>query len=440
MHKLESDVAQYYVYYPLALVVLAFGLCALVWAGKSRRTLGFLVAGSGLLLLLLKTLTNENPLNDFQILLQGGDCVIRGQDPYKLPVMPFPPTALPLFAVLAELPRHSLLVTWLAASVIATLSLIPLARRCLILQADTSRFDLDGPALWALAAVFSLSISLHFAIKAGNLSIFVSLCILLAILFQSQGRGLSAGVCLALATVKPQTLLPFLLLFLRRSDLRTWMALAVVSLLLCLSGSPISELPARFRGEMDNITRLTEFGELNDYSFEAPQDQNIIGFNRLVYCLGMRNRVAIRWIQHSLVAAFGAWLLSLALWPRAFPRDALCSITSLYSLVFFYHRTYDLAILALPLVYATSRLRSSQPVERRLCLVSLVTMLAVMYIHPTFVEVALRKLTGGTRVWEPLGEAFVFPYATWAILGVMACLATAARINADAPRDYSSQP
>ncbi|MGO9913939.1 MAG: glycosyltransferase 87 family protein [Isosphaeraceae bacterium] len=438
MHNPESNVAQYYVYYPLALVVLALGLCVLAWAGRRRRALGILVTASGLLLLLLKTVTNENPLNDFLILLQGGDCVIRGQDPYDLPVMPFPPTALPLFAVLAELPRHGLLITWLAASVIATLSLIPLARRCLILQAGTSRFDLDGPALWALTTVFSLSISLHFAIKAGNLSIFVALCILLAILLQSKGWGLAAGACLALATVKPQTLLPFLLLFLRRSDVRTWVALAVVSLVLCLSGSPISELPARFRGEMDNIARLTAFGELNDYSFESPQDQNMIGFNRLVYCLGMRNRVAIRWIQISLVAAFGAWLLTMARGPRGFPRDAFCSIVSLYSLVFFYHRTYDMAILALPLVYAASRLGSTQPVERRLCLVSLVTMLAVMYIHPTFVEVALRKLTGGMRVWEPLGEAIVFPYATWAILGVMACLAAAAWKSADAPRHSAS--
>ena len=393
-----------------------------------------MVACSGLLLLVVKTVTNENPLGDLKTVLEGGDCVLNGQDPYALPVMPFPPTALPLFAGLAALPRQGLLVGWLAVTTIVTVSLVPLARRCLLSLAGPNRFDIDGPALWALSTLFSLSIALHIAIKAGNLSIVVSFFILLAILFQSHGLSFSAGACLALATVKPQTLLPFLLLFLRKSDIRTWVALVVVSLVLCLSGSPISELPNRIRGEMKNIAGLTQFGALNDYSFEAPQDNNIIAFNRLLYCLGMRNRDAISRIQLVLVVAIGAWLISLMVRPRDFPRDALCVLTALYSLVFFYHRGYDLAILALPLVYTASRLRSDEPTERRLCLASFVTMLLLMYIHPVFLEVALRKLTGAFRLVERIGEGIVLPYATWAVLGVMACVAIAGR-SAPAPSE-----
>jgi hypothetical protein len=439
MHGAEPKIAQYYLYYPLALTILALGLYALAWAGKSRRTLGIFVGAAGLLLLPLKTILLDNPFIDFHFLLSGGEYVNQGLDPYTLPQMPFPPTALPFFAILAALPRHGLKVAWLVASVIATAALIPLARRCLILQGESRRVDLDGPALWALTAMFSVSISLHVAIKEGNLSIFVALCILLAILSQAHGRGVLAGVCLALATFKPQTMLPFLLLFLRKSDLRTWVALAVVSLLLCIGGSPISELPARFRGEIAQINKLTEFGMVNDYSFEAPEDHNMIGFNRLVYCLGMRNRLAIRWIHVCCNAALGAWLLVLALRPRGFPRDAFCSILALYSLMFFYHRHYDLAMLALPLVYAASRLRSSQLLERQLCSVALIAMLAVMYLHPSSVRVAVPRLTGGTGVWERLGEAIVFPYIIWAILLAMACLTIAARLGAAAATD-SSQP
>ena len=439
MQVLESRAAQYYVYYPVALGILALGLYVLASAGKHRRTLGLLVLGSGLLLLVLKTIFLDNPFVDFAFVISGGDFVNHGRDPYTLPQMPFPPTALPLFAVLAALPYQGVKVAWLAASVVATVALIPLARRCLLSRSETSRFDLDGPALWVLTAMFSVSISLHVAIKEGNMSVLVTLCILLAIVLQSRGQGVAAGFCLALATIKPQTLLPFLMLFLRRSDLRTWVTLAVVSLLLCAAGSPIAEIPARFRGEIANVKKLTEFGAVNDYSFEAPVDHNIIGLNRLVYCLGMRDRVAIQWIHVSLNAALGIWLLTLALRPRGFPRDAFLAILSLYSLVFFYHRHYDLAMFAIPLVYCASRVRSSRPLERRLCFASLVIMLAVMDIHPSSVQVVLQKIFTGNGLWERLGEAFVIPYFIWAILAVMVCLTIVARLDSGAPADAASR-
>ncbi len=437
MDGVAERAARFYVYYPFALLVLVLGLYALVCAGKSRRTLSYVVVGCGMLLLLLKTTFLENAFVDFNFLLAGGDVVRRGEDPYKLAQMPFPPTVLGVFAALSSLPRKGVMVAWLFASVVVTVCLVPLARRCLILQSGTNRFDLDGPALWVLTTIFSVSVSLDVAIKEGNLSVLVTFCILLALLFQSQGRGVLSGVCLAVATFKPQTLLPFLILFLRKSDLRTWIALAVASLLLCAAGSPISELPDRFRGEFAMVARLSDVGKVNDYSFPGLVNQSIVGFNRLVYCLGLRDRVMISWVQTALVAVFGIWLVSLALQPKRFPRDTLYSLIALYSMLFFYHRHYDLPILALPLVYTASRLRSSQTLERRLCLAALVIMLATMYIHPMSVELVVRKLSAGKPVLERLCQALLLPYTIWAILISMACLAIATIKSTVADSDTS---
>jgi hypothetical protein len=62
-------------------------------------------------------------------------------------------------------------------------------------------------------------------------------------------------------------------------------------------------------------------------------------------------------------------------------------------------------------------------------------MLSLMYIHPMFLEVAFRKLTGTFPVMERFGEAVVLPYATWAVLGVIASLAIVGRISGCAPSE-----
>ena len=47
------------------------------------------------------------------------------------------------------------------------------------------------------------------------------------------------------------------------------------------------------------------------------------------------------------------------------PRAAVCSLVTLYSVVFFYHRIYDTVILTLPLVYCVGRARIEQGRSRR---------------------------------------------------------------------------
>ena len=83
-----------------------------------------------------------------------------------------------------------------------------------------------------LVAIAGLAICLSFSeaslkgLYLGQLGVFTAVMLLLALVAQGQGRPIWAGVCLFLATVKFVTVIPFLLLFLRRPDRWTWAVLS----------------------------------------------------------------------------------------------------------------------------------------------------------------------------------------------------------------------
>ena len=225
--------------------------------------------------------------------------------PYEIQAFANPPNSFPLFALFAALPRTYSAKIWTIVNVVAAVLLVPLARITLAAQVRGSRIVLPEPSVWALAAIVSLSIPVHFAMNLGQVSIFVAFCLLAALYCQSQHQAVLAGVFLALATVKPHTAIPILVLYLRKSDLRTWISLAVVTILLTLSTSSISEFPGRIADEMRNVAELSAAGKVNDYSFDNLYDHMIIGFDRTLYCLGLRDRSAIRLAQVIILAAIG---------------------------------------------------------------------------------------------------------------------------------------
>src|SRR5262249_1919096 len=142
----------------------------------------------------------------------------------------------------------------------------------------------------------------------GQLSVLVTVLVLAALYAQGHGRSGWAGAFLALATLKVGTMLPFLLLFLRRRDGWFWAALVVVSLGLCLASGHLADLPGLFRTGMDRVAQLEGPGIVNDYSFEGPRPENLLGFDRALYCLGMRDRGAIRVVQFVILLALGGWV------------------------------------------------------------------------------------------------------------------------------------
>ena len=70
-------------------------------------------------------------------------------------------------------------------------------------------------------------------------------------------------------------MLPFLLLFHRKTDLRTWVALPVIVLGLCLMTPRADDLPGRLTALLERIKELELPGRVNDYSFEGTRSENI---------------------------------------------------------------------------------------------------------------------------------------------------------------------
>jgi hypothetical protein len=270
-------------------------------------------------------------------------------------------------------------------------------------------------------------IALHFNVDLGQLATLEAACILAALACRARGWAVPAGVFLGLATIKPHSMIPFLVLFLRRRDLPAWIAMICTSALLCLGAGPLSELPERIRGDLHNIATMAEPGGTNDYSSAGPFGHTIVSLDRAFYCLGMRDRDAIRLAQCAVLGAGALWLLWLALRRRDYPPGHVTALVALYSVIFLYHRTYDTLILALPIVYAAWRARVGSVIERRWSLAALLAQLAVLFIHPKFVDLAVAKVGALSPKLGHIGQGLALPYATWLTILAMVCVTMGAR-------------
>jgi hypothetical protein len=362
---------------------------------------------------------------DYSLFWAAGRDVWAGLDPYaadRFARHPFlnPPTALPLFAVFAILPLRISLAIWTAGNVMACLSLVPLALRSLELQDDgpgcvrelcAHRWRLSPLAIAGLAICLSFSDDSLMGFYVGQLNVLVTVALLVALVAQGRARPVWAGFWLYIASSKIGTMLPFLLLFLRKADRWTWAVLAALMIASCTLTGSLTELPRRLATMVDRIEELSAPGKVNDYSFEGPRNASIIGFEALFYRLGMRDRAMIRDAQYVAVLAIGAWLVYLVCW-KSLPRPAASALVALYSAVFLYHRDYDMVILVLPLVYSVCQ-ACAQPVRGHWLFMALGSLVvAVLYLNAFLLE-PLANLTRVWGFWGRMVQATVLPYATW---------------------------
>jgi hypothetical protein len=377
---------------------------------------------------------------DYRFFWGAGNDIWAGLDPYGadgFAERPFlnPPSVLPLFAAFALLPFRASFLLWTALNVVACAGLIALAQRTLAAQ---ERLDArppggDGPA-WQLPQVVVLGLTSALMISdaslltlaLGQLSVMAAVAVLAALAAQARGRMIAAGVLLALATAKVGTMLPFLLLFLRKADWRAWVALAVTTLALCLAAVPAAELPGRLATMLDHIRQLEAPGQVNDYSFEGTQPENILGFEHAFYRLGLRDRTAVRLAQYAGVLLLGAWVARHVVGRDRLPRAAACSLVALYSTVFLYHRAYDTVILAPALVYCAGEARRAEGRARWLFAAGAVAILLVLNLDVGFLR-ALTRLSLSWGTWGRVVQALVLPYGTWLILLTMLLLVRGAR-------------
>jgi hypothetical protein len=418
----------YSVIYPTAAMALPLVFALMVGRRISARWLwaatGAAVIACGVRLIYLTWFAPQWGL-DHRIFWSVGQDILRSLDPYapeRIEGHTFlnPPSALPLFALFAALPFRSSLAVWCLIYTAAALGGVVLARRCLTVEGSETIARLPAAELGVLTATFVLSDACMATLELGQLALLVMALVLLALLAQGSGRPALAGVLLGLATIKVNTMLPFLILFLRRSDIRAWVALIGSVALLVVLGGHSEHLLDQCRVMLGLISELSRPGGINDLSYAGPSNEWILGFDHAMYRIGLRDRSALSLFNLVLDGLLGL-ALSWQLLTRRIERPLGIALISLFAALFLYHRLYDTVIVAPALVYAFAGARASRGRQRVAFMVSAVAMLGLLYMR----RATLAKLTD----WAPgrglpgrLVEILVLPMGTWCILIAMAGL------------------
>jgi len=404
-------IEQYVYYYPIALLFVAYAVIA-VLRTTPRPRLDWWVTACGLLACVVKTIAIPSDGFDFGIFHQAGQAVITGENPYAMPTVLNPPPALPVFALFASLPESLGRTLWTGFNLLCALALVPLA--AWTVRRMTPAAPLPASLLGILTVVVGLSLPVHFNHGLGQLSLWTTLNAFLALALMTVQRPGASGVFLALVALKPQNAVPWLLLFGQRGAWRAWVVSALVVGILTMLAGPPAELIERIRQMLANIAALNQPGAVNDFSDAGPQRHMLIGFDRLLWCLGVHDRT---WVGRGTLILTGVIGLRLALvvWRQRLARDWVAALVALYTLLFLYHRVYDAVLLALPLVIVVRRYRNRTGTQRGLLLV-FGLLLGVLYLHPKMIELLALRL-------GVVGRMFVMPYATWCVLFSMEIIA-----------------
>ena len=370
---------------------------------------------------------------------------LEGNDPYTLTgtmnppndhlvAFLYPPFTLPFFKLFALAPWETAKLLLTSMNVLICLSLGLMARRALIAQ-DGAKAPVLSPAMAALltAPVF-LALSTHFGMQDGHFSFLVTLALLAALTAQAcqPARPVRTAAFLTVASIKVQTMVPFMLLFLRRRDFRTWLFLCLmVAALLLVAGNP-ADLPRRISECLEANATHRVPGQSADNSLLNPFANSLIGFEHVFYRLGMVDRQAIAALAFLCIAVLGFWLAYLINIRTTFPRGAYCSVVALYSMLFIYHRLYDLSILILPLLYSAARLHTaSRPARWCYAWVVAAILLALNAPYGEFLQIQYMHPA------PAILRILVLPSVTYLILSAMIALVAAASLEARLGLRYS---
>ena len=402
-------------------------LTVLLVCGQLRACWCWGAAAFGVTVFLVSLALNHPRGEDVRSFWEAGQAVWHGEDPYNDPHLLNPPVVLPLFAGMALLPFSALLAVWTVFNAAALILLVSLGQRALSAQGDDSTWRLPPAALALLTAVVALSFSCRYGLALGQLAVLTTLFLFAASHARGRGRPIQAGVWLALAAVKTATMLPFLLLFHRKTDRPTWVAMAVVGVGLTFLTTAPSDLTQRCRECLRNIERFGAAGGFNDYAYSNASSSEIVGIDHALYRLGLRDRTAIRWGQTAILGLLGVWLARRVIIGERESPAAACALVALFAALFLYHRVYDLVVLTLPFVYAAGRCVRERGRTKILFGICVTAVVAAMYLRVGM----LRELSAFVPERPGLGwrvvEIVALPYGDWCLLIGLFCLAAATK-------------
>ena len=153
----------------------------------------------------------------------------------------------------------------------------------------TDRLTLSAWEIMILGCAVAFSAATTSCLDLGQLGLLVSGFLLGALAAQAYALPILAGLSLTISALKPTTTIPFLLLFHRRADARSWIALAVLTLGLCLWTGRPTDWPRQLQHVMKTIRQSNEPGGPNDYSFANTDNPDTrIGLDHTLYRLGLR--------------------------------------------------------------------------------------------------------------------------------------------------------
>lgn len=358
---------------------------------------------------------------DFKRFWRVGRDLAAGMDYYRLDphgdrqLILNPPTILPLFRLWAMMPLPTASRNWTILNVLGVLGLVPLAQSALRSQSGADAPRLPGRLLLVLSAALALSCGQGMGLALGQISLLAVAAIFAALRAQGAGRSWWAGFWLGIATIKVNTMLPFLLLFLRWRDVPTWVALGLTTAGLCLmTGGPV-ELPTRITTTLRTIRATFEPGRVNDYAEAGPSHASLVGIDQALHRLGLRDRGWIAALQGGILIGIGlglGWGIRSDRWPR----EVACGLVALYAGIFFYHRLYDMLLLALPIVGMA--LTAQREPSRRLRAAGILVLL-VLFVNPEGL-LAVERITSGLGFWGQVGRAGMMPLAIWLIVAALA--------------------
>ena len=356
---------------------------------------------------------------DFEVFYETGSAVVRGTDPYASRLSQYIVNALPMFALFALLPVRVSAALWYAVNLIALFLVVRLCQRIIRQSTDSgSAVPWYGDAHVTLAVL--LAGATTWGLDAGQLVIWTTLWVYLAIQALMRRREVTAGIALAAASFKITTSFPFLLLLLDRKHWKAWIAYAVVLLSLCLCLYRPDRLAGLVAGQAQNVKQARQVGEINDYSFSGPFHDDMLGLEHWLYCLGLRGGGLISLVQLGLLLLIGLGLLrEYLVRARRIDELRLAVLLCVFSCVFLYHRSYDSLILALPIFYCVDRAREECQ-QRAIMYKAIATGLVLVLNFPRGgVLIRLSNWSLSSGLAGRLVQILVLPYCTWILLAAL---------------------
>ena len=365
---------------------------------------------------------------DLSVFHQAGEAALQGENPYYDRKMLSPPNALPFFTLFGLLPFSVCLVAWTIIGILGTLILAFLTDRVIRAFCDNrmSPIPISIIAVWGMTLL--LSFSTRFCLRQGQLSIMVAILVCLGLFAAASLRHWWTGLFMALAAMKPATIIPFLILFFRRVYWKIWLTLGIIGLALVLICTPPSSIVSYCQNCLHNIAGMAREGHDNDSSYANSNNIEVLGADHALYRLGVHDRHWIMILQWGWLMLIGG-LLTWMTMKEYVSIPCMIGILACFSMMFLYHRVYDAVILIIPFVYAARQVRELSGWARWTFFGVLLAILNIWYLRVGILRNLTERVAENLDAVHPLIQGAILPYGYWLLILASGCLIVGERIR-----------